>query len=202
MSRFAATVIAKDTEIQAYFDGLCQPCNPGGIACFGFAIFAKGQRQYSEYGLASEPFTDDATNNLAEYSGLIKALEWLLENNYDNQKIIVRGDSQLVIKQLNSKWKVKTPTLIPLHQKAISLLSKFKDIKIEWIPRDINKEADKLTNRAYQEVLENDPGLLQKSSQHMATKEQLKIFEDQGIIPEKYLSKIEARRLISKYRRL
>jgi ribonuclease HI len=201
MSRFATTLTAKDTEIQAYFDGLCQPCNPGGIACFAFAIFAKGLRQYYEYGLAAEPFTDDATNNLAEYSGLIKALEWLLENKYNNQKIIVRGDSQLVIKQLNSKWKVRAPTLIPLHQKAITLLPKFKDIKIEWIPRDKNKEADKLSNSAYQEVLENDPGLLQKSSQHMATDEQLKILTDQGIKPEKYLSKIEARRLISKYRR-
>lgn len=198
MSQTAATVIAKDAEIQAYFDGLCQPCNPGGIACFAFVIFAKGQRHYGEYGLAAEPFMDEATNNLAEYSGLIKSLEWLSENKYNNQKIIVRGDSQLVIKQLNSKWKVKAPTLILLHQNAMTLLSKFKNIKIEWIPRDKNKEADKLSSRAYQEVLENDSELQQKSSQYMATEEQLKILTSKGTIPEKYLSKIEARRLISK----
>jgi ribonuclease HI len=149
-----------NNEIQVYFDGLCQPYNPGGIACYAFVILAeKGhtqkQQQYSGYGLAAEPFSDNATNNVAEYMGIIKALEWLLEkNNYDNQGIIVRGDSQLVISQLNGKYKVRAVKIIPLYQKAKSLLSKFKDIKIEWIPRDNNKEADKLSNKAYQEILE------------------------------------------------
>ena len=121
------------------------------------------------------------------------------KNNYNNnQKIIVRGDSQFVINQINGKYKVKAVKIIALYQKVKSLLSKFKDIKIEWIPRDKNKEADKLSNKAYQEILESDPMLLQKISQHMATEEQLKLLKNQGITREKYLSKIEARRLISK----
>jgi ribonuclease HI len=130
----------------------------------------------------------------------MKALEWLLEkNNYNNnQKIIIRGDSQLVINQINGKYKVKAVKIIALYQKVKSLLSKFKDIKIEWIPRDKNKEADKLSNKAYQEILESDPKLLQKIRQHMATENQLELLKSQGITPEKYLSKIEARRLISK----
>ena len=71
-------------EIQVYFDGLCQPYNPGGIACYAFVILAKKgqehwQQHYSEYGLAAESFADSATNNVAEYTGIIKALEWLLE---------------------------------------------------------------------------------------------------------------------------
>jgi ribonuclease HI len=182
---------------------LCQLYNSGGIACYAFVILAKKgheqEQQYSEYGLAAEPFSDNATNNVAEYTGIIKALEWLLEkNNYDNQEIIVRGDSQLVISQLNGKYKVKAVKIIPLYQKVKSLLSKSKDIKIEWIPRDNNKEADKLSNKAYQEILESDPMLLQKVSRHMATEEQLKLLKSQGITPEKYLSKIEAKRLISK----
>jgi ribonuclease HI len=193
-----------NNEIQVYFDGLCQPYNPGGIACYAFIILAKKehereQQQYSGYGLAARPFSDNATNNVAEYTGIIKALEWLLEkNNYDNQGIIARGDSQLVISQLNGKYKVRAVKIIPLYQKAKSLLSKFKDIKIEWIPRDNNKEADKLSNKAYQEILESDSMLLQKVSRHMATEEQLGLLKSQGITPEKYLSKIEARRLISK----
>jgi ribonuclease HI len=86
-----------NNEIQVYFDGLCQPYNPGGIACYGFVILAKKgheqEQQYSEYGLAAEPFSDNATTNVAEYTGIIKALDWLLEkNNFDNQEIIVRGD--------------------------------------------------------------------------------------------------------------
>ena len=185
------------SEIQVYFDGLCQPYNPGGIACYAYVILAEGQ-QYSDCGLAAEPFTDNATNNLAEYTGIIKALEWLLTNNYNNQKITVRGDSRLVINQINGKWKVKTITIISLHQKAMSLIPEFKDIQIEWVPRDKNKEADILSNRAYQEVLENDPKLLQKSIQHMATEQQLSLLKNLGIAPERYLSKIEAKRLISK----
>ncbi len=147
------------------------------------------QQEYSEYGLAAEPFSDNATNNVAEYTGVIKALEWLLEKyNYNNnQKIIIRGDSQLVINQIKDKYKVRAVKIIPLYQKVKSLLSKFKYIKIEWIPRDNNKEADKLSNKAYQEILESDPKLLQKISQHMATEEQLKLLKSQGITPEKYL---------------
>jgi Reverse transcriptase-like len=123
----------------------------------------------------------------------------LEKNNYNNnQKIIIRGDSQLVINQINGKYKVKAVKIIALYQKVKSLLSKFKDIKIEWIPRDKNKEADKLSNKAYQEILESDPKLLQKIRQHMATENQLELLKSQGITPEKYLSKIEARRLISK----
>jgi hypothetical protein len=80
----------------------------------------------------------------------------------------------------------------------MSLIPEFKDIQIEWVPRDKNKEADILSNRAYQEVLENDPKLLQKSIQHMATKQQLSLLKNLGIAPERYLSKIEAKRLISK----
>jgi ribonuclease HI len=193
-------ITAGSNEIQVYFDGLCQPYNPGGIACYAFVILTKKGHEHSEYGLAVEPFGDNATNNVAEYTGIIKALEWLLEkNNYNNnQKIIIRGDSQLVINQIKGKYKVRAVKIIPLYQKVKSLLSKFKDIKIEWIPRDNNKEADKLSNKAYQEILESNPQLLQKVSLLMATEEQLGLLKSQGITPEKYISKIEARRLISK----
>jgi ribonuclease HI len=199
-------ISAGSNEIQVHFDGLCQPYNPGGIACYAFVILTKKgheqkqQQCYSDYGLAAEPFADNSTNNVAEYTGIIKALEWLLEkNNYNNnQKIIIRGDSQLVINQIKGKYKVRAVKIIPLYQKVKSLLAKFKDVRIEWIPRDNNKEADKLSNNAYQEILENDPNLLQRISQHMATEEQLKLLKSQGITPEKYLSKIEAMRLISK----
>jgi ribonuclease HI len=124
---------------------------------------------------------------VAEYTGIIKALDWLLEYNYNDQKIIIRGDSQLVINQIKGKYKVRAVKIIPLYQKVKSIISKFKDIKIEWIPRDKNREADKLSNKAYQEILESDPKLLQKISQHMATEEQLELLKSQGITPEKLM---------------
>jgi ribonuclease HI len=156
--------------IQVYFDGLCQPCNPGGIACYAFIIKNEENTIYSEYGLAAY----DSTNNVAEYTGIIKALEWLIANNYENEKIIIKGDSQLVVSQIKRKFKVKAPRIIPLYHKAMSLISKFNNIQIELIPREQNKEADRLSNYAYTNVLADNAKLRERISQHMATEQQQK----------------------------
>jgi ribonuclease HI len=194
-------VNSDSATIQVYFDGLCQPCNPGGLTCYSFIIETNtAQRIHSEYGLTAHPFTDNSTNNVAEYTGIIKALEWLLENNFHDQKIIVSGDSQLVINQLRRNWKVRALTMVPLCQKTKSLISKFKDIKFEWIPRQKNGEADKLTNKAYYDALESNPSLLNLVGRYMATEDQLNLLKSSGIKTEKYLSKIEANRLLSKSR--
>ena len=197
-------------KIEVYFDGLCQPYNPGGIACYAFVIkkygynnnddeTCVGQTIYSQYGLAAEPFTNDASNNVAEYMGIIKALEWLLllpQLNDNNSEIIVRGDCKLVVYQINGKYKVKASRIVPLHQTVMSLISKFKVLNIEWLPREQNMDADRLSNKAYQEFLENNPALREKISEHLATDEQLELLKNLGIKPDKYLSKIEAYRTI------
>ncbi len=193
-------------KIEVYFDGLCQPYNPGGIACYAFVIrksrcddkVVEGQTIHSNYRLAAEPFTDDASNNVAEYTGVIKALEWLSQTNNYDAKILVRGDSKLVIYQIKGKYKVKAPRIVPLYQTIMSLIPKFKVLDIEWVPRDQNKEADRLSNKAYQEVLENNPALIEKISGHLATEEQIELLHHLGIRPEKHLSKMEARRIIKK----
>jgi ribonuclease HI len=197
-------------QLEVFFDGLCQPYNPGGIACYAFVI--KKQQPYrqtihSEYGLAAEPFTDYATNNVAEYTGIIKALEWLIKckkhmGNYcPAESIIIKGDSQLVIYQIKGKYKVKAVNIIPLYKQVINLISKFNDVHIEWVPRKENSEADKLTNYAYRKIIDSDSALREKTRQHMATEQQLEFLKNSGITPEKYLSKIEASRLISKIKK-
>jgi ribonuclease HI len=202
-------------KIEVYFDGLCQPYNPGGIACYAFVIkkdgynnnnnnddddeTCVGQTIYSQYGLAAEPFTNDASNNVAEYMGIIKALEWLLllpQLNDDNNKIIVRGDSKLVVYQTKGKYKVKASRIVPLHQTVMSLISKFKVLDIEWVPREQNMDADRLSNKAYQEFLENNSALRERISEYLATDEQLELLKNLGIKPDKYLSKMEAYRTI------
>ena len=135
-------------QIQVFFDGLCQPVNPGGKACFAFIIKDATNTIHCEYGLAA----NNSTNNVAEYTGLIRALEWLLANNYENENIIIKGDSLLVIHQIKREFKIKAPTIIPLYRKAMCLISNFKNIQVEWIPREQNYEADRLSNWAYQEL--------------------------------------------------
>jgi ribonuclease HI len=85
------------SHVQVYFNGLCQPCNPGGTACFAFIVKNKENTIHSEYVLV----TYDSTNNVAEYTGMIRALEWLIKNNLTNEKIMIRGDSLLVINQID-----------------------------------------------------------------------------------------------------
>lgn len=148
--------------IEVYFDGLCQPINPGGISCYAFIVKSDGRIIYCDYGIAGEPFSDDSTNNVAEYTALAKALQWLLAHNYGTKKIEIKGDSQLVVNQLKGDYRVKARRIMPLYKEVLFLKSKFQDIQIKWIPRDKNREADKLTNKAYNKALLENPEYLDR----------------------------------------
>ena len=149
--------------IQVNIDGLCQPINPGGIACYAFIIKKNGTTIHSGYGVAGEPFSKDSTNNVAEYTALAKALEWLVANNLVSEKVEIKGDSKLVVNQLAGIYKVKGKRIIPLYKQVLLLKTKFSDIEIRWIPRGENKEADRLTNIAYNKALQENPEYLDKA---------------------------------------
>jgi ribonuclease HI len=140
--------------IEVFFDGLCQPINPGGIACYAFVVRRGDKIVHSEYGLAATPFSKDSTNNVAEYTALVKSLEWLSSNKV-NEPVRIRSDSRLVVSQMNGEFKVKSKRIIPLHEKAVELKNSFPELEIAWVPRQENREADALTNRAYREALRN-----------------------------------------------
>lgn len=148
--------------IEVYFDGLCQPINPGGISCYAFIVKSDGRIIYCDYGIAGEPLSDDSTNNVAEYTALAKALQWLLAHNYGTKKIEIKSDSQLVVNQLKGDYRVKARRIMPLYKEVLFLRSKFQDIQIKWIPRDKNREADKLTNKAYNKALLENPEYLDR----------------------------------------
>ena len=149
--------------MQVNFDGLCQPINPGGIACYAFIIKKNGTTIHSGYGVAGEPFSKDSTNNVAEYTALAKALEWLVANNLVSEKVEIKSDSKLVVNQLAGIYKVKGKRIIPLYKQVLLLKTKFSDIEIRWIPRGENKEADRLTNIAYNKALQENPEYLDKA---------------------------------------
>jgi ribonuclease HI len=148
--------------IEVYFDGLCQPINPGGIACYAFVVKKDGRTVYSDYGIAGEPFSEDSTNNVAEYTALMKALHWLLENNHSSAKVMIKSDSQLIVKQLTGDYKVKARRIMDLYKQVLLLKTNFKDVQIDWIPRENNREADRLTNRAYNKALQGNPEYLDR----------------------------------------
>jgi len=134
-----------------HFDGLCLPKNPGGVATYGFVAKRGAKLLHEEAGLAARPYSPEATNNVAEYTGLVKALEWALVEKLEKEKILFRGDSELVIKQIKGEYKVKSPSIVDLYNRVRELVRKFPSIEFEWVPREENKEADALTNRAYAE---------------------------------------------------
>lgn len=137
----------------ASFDGLCRPKNPGGTATWGFVVYEGENRIHAAGGLAAKPGTPQATNNYAEYMGAIRTLEWLLEGGHKETEILIRGDSELIIKQLRGEYKVKSRNLMSLHLKARRLAQEFSSLQFEWVPREENVEADAQTNEAYRKYL-------------------------------------------------
>lgn len=133
--------------ITVYCDGLCEPVNPGGTACYGWVAYRGKKRIAKDCGVVcSGP---DATNNIAEYTAVIKALEWLLENGCAGEEIAVCSDSQLCIYQLQGVYAVRSPRLMPLYARALELAEKFSGLSFKWVPREQNEEADRLSRKAY-----------------------------------------------------
>ncbi len=87
-----------------------------------------------------------ATNNVAEYRGLIAGLEEAARLGATEVEVLM--DSKLVVEQMSGQWKVKHPDLIALHQEAKALALGFTRITYAWIPRDKNSHADRLANEA------------------------------------------------------
>jgi broad specificity phosphatase PhoE/ribonuclease HI len=94
-----------------------------------------------------------ATNNVAEYRGLIAGLE--TAGSLGAAEVAVSMDSKLVVEQMSGRWRVKHPDLIPLHQRASDLAEGFDDVGYSWIPREKNSHADRLANEAMDAAVEN-----------------------------------------------
>ena len=90
------------------------------------------------------------TNNVAEYLGLIAALEYCVENKVNNVKIFL--DSLLVVQQVNMEYKVKSKKLQTHYEKSLNLINQIEDIQIHHIRREFNSRADQLANEALDEI--------------------------------------------------
>jgi len=93
--------------ITVYFDGLCYPKNPCGVAAFGYLVLRSGQVVHKGFRAVGEG--RGMTNNVAEYEGLMAAAQWIADEGIE-ERIVIKGDSQLVIKQMKGEWKVSSAT--------------------------------------------------------------------------------------------
>ncbi len=86
------------------------------------------------------------TNNFAEYSGLLAALEFALR--YEHPRLKVVSDSELMVKQIKGQYKVKSPDLRPLYEEAKRRIAGLESFQIQHVLRNKNREADRLANEA------------------------------------------------------
>ena len=141
--------VALSSDVHVHFDGACQPPRGGGVATYGFTVEGPGLYR-EERGLAVPPWSPRATNNVAEYTAAIRALEWLLEQGY-SARVRVMGDSQLVIRQIQGLYRVKAVHLQEYHDHLLELARRFEHVDFAWIPREANARADQLSKQALED---------------------------------------------------
>ncbi len=91
-------------------------------------------------------YLGEQTNNFAEYSGLVAALEYALKHGHRNLK--VRSDSELLVKQIKGEYKVRSEALFDIYREAKELIRKLESFHIQHVFREQNREADRLANLA------------------------------------------------------
>jgi ribonuclease HI len=124
--------------------------NPGP-AGYGVLLEDRAGRKLAELSHYLGP----RTNNFAEYSGLIAALEYAAAHPPKAVKVL--SDSELLVKQMRGEYKVKSPELRPLYEKARALSHRLEWFAIEHVARRENREADRLANRAMDQGMGRQP---------------------------------------------
>lgn len=130
-------------EFSIHTDGAARG-NPGPAA-WAFVLSHDGEAVLEE-----KEFMGESTNNVAEYTALVKALERALEMG--GTHVVVHSDSELMVKQMNGEYKVKNEGLIPLYEEARRLSRRFERVTLRHVRRGENKEADRLCNEALDEA--------------------------------------------------
>jgi len=132
-------------KVSIYTDGGSRG-NPGPSG-FGVAVYDDSKKVIAQIS----KFVGIKTNNEAEYLAFLDAILWVKDNlnNYEISSLDFYSDSQLLVRQMQGKYKVKAPTILPLYREAVSLLSKINiSYNFHEIPRELNSLADSLANRA------------------------------------------------------
>ena len=131
------------SELVIYCDGGARG-NPGPAA-IGAVVLDPSTDPPSRLATVSERI-GVATNNVAEYRALVAALEAARE--FPARRVRVRADSQLIVRQLEGRYRVKQAHLRPYYERARELLSEYEDVELTHVPREQNTEADALVNAA------------------------------------------------------
>jgi ribonuclease HI len=152
---------AQEQGILAWFDGACEPVNPGGTGSFGVVIKGEdGTVLLRDAGVVGKGKA--MSNNVAEYAGVRHILKYLASR--PPGLATIHGDSNLVINQLNGKWRIKKGLYLSIATETKELLAHLRalgwQINFCWIPREQNEECDALSRGAnsVRQVVQSCPG--------------------------------------------
>ena len=134
---------AHPPELVIHIDGGSRG-NPGPSGFGVHAVDGKGHVVAEHFG-----FLGKATNNVAEYQALLHGLRFALARGAS--RVEVYSDSELLVRQIEGRYRVKNAGLQPLHREAQGLLARFERARVAHVPRERNREADALANRAVDE---------------------------------------------------
>jgi ribonuclease HI len=123
---------------ELYFDG-ASIGNPGP-AGYGYVIRCR-ESVYKGSGYIGE-----ATNNVAEYTGLIEGLRRCLKLGC--RELVIFSDSELVVRQLRGEYRVRSQRILPLYRAALELMGRFGSVEVQHVRRELNAEADRLARKA------------------------------------------------------
>ena len=146
VSNVQPTTLEKNSFI-LNFDG-CSKGNPG-LSGAGAVIYNNNIEVWAGYSFVDT----SATNNQAEYTGLIIGLKYAVDNQI--QDLLVQGDSQLVINQMTGKYKCNADKLVVLYKTAKALENQIKNVQYAHVLRKFNARADELSNMAVQKYTDD-----------------------------------------------
>ena len=135
-----STTSAKSGWVSAHCDGGARG-NPGPS---GYGAVLQDESGHILAELSE--FLGNRTNNYAEYSGLLGCLQWALDNHHSHLRVV--SDSELMVKQIQGKYKVNSPDLRPLWEEAKRRIAQLDKFEISHALRHKNKDADRLANQA------------------------------------------------------
>lgn len=180
----------------AWFDGACEPVNPGGLGTYGFVVRQGDRLVVRQHGVVPDVAGVPMTGNVAEYVALLLLLQWLGE--HPGGPVRIEGDSKLIVMQVRGEWDANVPVLRMLRDKCRALLE--PSWRLVHVPRDRNGEADALTHLAYVEAFEADPSLPARYASFLASPRKVEECRRAGVPVYAYMGDSEADRLLRKAR--
>jgi probable phosphoglycerate mutase len=153
MSPESGSLFAVENPAGAWVTAYCDGGSRGNPGPAGYGVFIEGPNRETLAELSE--FLGKTTNNVAEYSALLGALAWALQHGRPRLRVV--ADSELLVKQMQGRYKVASPDLRPLYDEAKRRVAQLDAFRIEHVLRGKNQKADRLANAAMDRGMGRSP---------------------------------------------